>query len=201
MKLKVLALTTLFAFTAAATPVAADVTLDAGLSVNKTQVERGDTLNYTFKVVNTTDIVIDPVFVAPGMNGDHVFSPYVDYVTGSTVATKGASTVNVTDAWLTDGLNLGKLNPGQEVSVAFKAVVREDAPDNAFIESVVQIKKTWLEDPEANEWIQCAAVSTLKGEVLGEVLPETGTEDVIATSLLLGYFGILLRKLKLTRYL
>ncbi len=220
-KIKALIATTFLAFGLIVAPTfngaIGDVDLDAKLTVNKTEVERGDTLTYTFRVENTlTEPLL--VYLAPGMNGDHAFSPYVDYIDGSTTWTDSlGATGDIADTWIEidpitnqTGVNLNYIDPGEWVTLSFKAKVREDAPDNAFIESVVQIKKTWLvfEDEEGNvvdpnEWIQCAARSTLTGDVLAaaDELPDTGPENVIATSLLIGYVGVLLRKLKLTKYL
>lgn len=213
-KVKALVATTFLAFGLIVAPTfngaIGDVDLDAKLTVDKAEVERGDTLTYTFRVENTlTEPLL--VYLNPGMNGDHAFSPYVDYIDGSTTWTDSlGATGDVIDNWLNTGVNLNYIEPGEWVTLSFKATVREDAPDNAFIESVVQIKKTWLvvEDEEGNvvdpnEWIQCAARSTLIGDVLAgaDELPDTGPENVIATSLLIGYVGVLLRKLKLTKYL
>lgn len=189
--------------------VRADVLLDAKLSVDKKTVERGQTLTYTFFIKNTTTEAIDPIILTPGRQygTNHPLSPYVDYILGSTVATRSwdGATKNVDDNWiLQDGashwLNLGALPVGESFTVTFKAKVKQSSPDNAFIESVVQFKKVWLGE-EANEWVQCAASSTLKGEVLGEVLPETGASDVFAISGYALYLGVLLRKLKLNKYL
>jgi uncharacterized repeat protein (TIGR01451 family) len=118
---------------------------------DKAQVQRGDVINYTAKVVNNGDSTLHTVFMS-----EH-FSPYVTYVAGSTTATKGTQTVNVTDAWINDGLNLGDLQVGQTVTVHFQAKVNDSAPDNAFIESTAQFKTNDLPN-----WIQCAAQSTLK---------------------------------------
>ena len=216
-KMKALVATTLMTFGILALPlfngvnrVAADVILEAKLSVDKKTVERGQTLTYTFFIKNTTAEAIDPVILTPGRQygTNHPLSPYVDYVLGSTVATRSwdGVTKNVDDNWvLEDGashwLNLGALPVGESFTVTFQAKVKQSAPDNAFIESVVQFKKVWLGE-EANEWVQCAASSTLKvGEVLGAELPETGASDVFAVSGYALYLGVLLRKLKLNKYL
>ncbi|MEX0587225.1 MAG: hypothetical protein WD159_00475, partial [Patescibacteria group bacterium] len=156
---------------------------------------RGDVLTYTIQITNVGDATIDPIFIS------ETLSPYVTYVVGSTAwADSLGGGAPVTDAWLTDGLNLGVLNPAEWVKVTFKAKVKADAPNGALVESVAQIKKTWK---EGNEWFQCAAQTTIKvGEVLGaETLPQTGAEDVFAVSLYLGYLGFLVRRIKLTRYL
>lgn len=205
-KLKALITTTFLAFGLFIAPtyngVLGDVELDAGLTVDKATVERGGILTYTFRVENT---LAEPllVYLMPGMNGDHAFSPYVDYIAGSTSWTDSLdASGDVEDNWLNIGVNLNYINPGEWITLSFQAEVREDTPDNAYIESVIQLKKTWLGD-EVNEWVQCATSSILEGDVLAETseLPDTGPENVIATSLFLGYVGVLLRKLKLTKYL
>jgi hypothetical protein len=204
-KVKTLFATTFLALGLFVTPlyngVIGDVELDAKLTVDKAVVEPGDTLTYTFRVENTIDETF-LVYLAPGMNGDHPFSPYVDYVPGSTVWNDNSgATGNVDDNWLNTGVNLNDLDPGDWVTLTFKADVQEDAPNQALIESVIQIKKTWLGD-EINEWFQCAAKSTVNaGEVLGEVLPETGSSEIFLISGYALYLGVLLRKLKLNRYL
>ncbi|MEX0888110.1 MAG: hypothetical protein WDZ67_01925, partial [Patescibacteria group bacterium] len=180
----------------------ADLVLDADLSVYKATAQRGDTLTYTFRVENTlSDKFI--VYLAPGMNGDHPFSPYVNYIPGSTSWTDNSgATGAVDDNWLNTGVNLNYLDVGDWVVLTFKAKVKADAPNGALAESVIQIKKTWLGE-DVNEWFQCAAKTTIKvGEVLAaETLPQTGAEDIFAVSLYLGYLGFLVRRIKLTRYL
>jgi hypothetical protein len=180
----------------------ADLVLDADLSVDKTTAKRGDTLTYSFRVENTlTEPFI--VYLAPGMNGDHAFSPYVDYIPGSTSWTDNSdATGAVDDNWLNTGVNLNNLNVGDWVVLTFKAKVKSDAPNGASAESVVQIKKTWLGD-DVNEWFQCAAKTTIKvGEVLGaETLPQTGAAGALFVSGYLVYLGVLLRRVKLYRYL
>lgn len=181
---------------------AGNVVLDAKLSVDKATAKRGDTLTYTFRVENTINSPFI-VYLAPGMNGDHAFSPYVDYITGSASWTDNSgATGAVDDNWLNTGVNLNYLNVGDWVALTFKAKVKSDAPNGALAESVIQIKKTWLGE-DANEWFQCVAKTTVKveGDVLGaETLPDTGTEGVLAVSLYLGYLGFLVRRIKLTRY-
>ena len=181
----------------------ADLVLDADLSVDKATAKRGDTLTYSFRVENTlTEPFI--VYLAPGMNGDHAFSPYVDYIPGSTSWTDSSdATGTVDDNWLNTGVNLNNLNVGDWVVLTFKAKVKSDAPNGALAESVVQIKKTWLGD-DVNEWFQCAAKTTIKvGEVLGaDILPQTGAaSSALFVSGYLVYLGVLLRRVKLYRYL
>lgn len=168
--------------------------IDAKQLVDKSTASVGDTLTYTIEITNVGDAAINPVFIS------ETLSPHVTYVAGSTVWSDSLGrSASVTDAWLTDGLNLGVLNPGEWVKVTFRAQVKSGVPAGTLIESVAQIKKTWK---EGNEWFQCAARTTVKGEVLAaQVLPETGPADVLATSVFLAYLGFLVRRIKLTKYL
>jgi uncharacterized repeat protein (TIGR01451 family) len=182
--------------------------IDAKQLVDEATAARGDTLTYTISITNVGDATINPIFIS------ETLSPYVDYVAGSTAWSDSlGGGAPVTDAWLTDGLNLGVLNQTEWVKVTFKAKIKADAPKDGLVESVAQIKKTWKVDEEdnpVNEWFQCAAQTTITvpaepkkpGEVLAaEVLPDTGAEDVLAVSLYLGYLGFLVRRIKLTKYL
>jgi len=170
--------------------------IDAKQLVDKATASPGEILTYTILITNVGDASIDPISIT------ETLSPYVDYVVGSTAWSDSlGGGAPVTDAWLTDGLNLGVLNPTEWVKVTFQAKVKSDTPDGATVQSVAQIKKTWKGN-SVNEWFQCAALTTVNvGEVLGaETLPETGPADVLFVSGYLIYVGILLRKVKLYRY-
>jgi hypothetical protein len=187
----------------------ADIVVDGNLSVDKATAKRGDTLTYTFRVENNTGVQIGDILLVPGRQADdHAFSPYVNYVPGSTFwkDSLGGNGGPIDDTWVTLGgpdhpdkvLNAGKLNDGEWLEITFKAKVKANTPNNAVAESIVHFF------PNADTaGIQCAARTTVKvGEVLGEVLPETGsTEGVLAVSLYLGYLGFLVRRIKLTKYL
>ncbi|OGC38655.1 hypothetical protein A2V54_02660 [candidate division WWE3 bacterium RBG_19FT_COMBO_53_11] len=187
----------------------ADIVVDGDLSVNKATAKRGDVLTYNFRVENNTGVQIGDILLVPGRQADgHAFSPYVDYVPGSTFwkDSLGGSGGPIDDTWVTLGgpdhpdkvLNVGKLNDGEWLEVTFQAEVKADAPNNALAESIVHFF------PNADTaGIQCAAQTTVKvGEVLGaETLPDTGAADVLVISGYLVYLGVLLRKVKLYRYL
>lgn len=169
---------------------------DAGLSASKSLVSPGETFTYTFEVKNvTSDFTVDPLFIMPTL------SSLVDYVPNSGKAFKGTASADVSNSWLTDGLNLGKLEPGQSAKVTFKAKVKGSATSSSVIESVIQIKKSWLPEGQ-NEWFQSANIIKVTGKVLGagDTLPATGPEQVFGISLYLGYLGFLLRRLKLTKF-
>jgi hypothetical protein len=186
----------------------ADIVVDGNLSVNKATAKRGDTLTYTFRVENNTGVQIGDILLVPGRQADdHAFSPYVDYVSGSTSwkDSLGGSGGPIDDTWVTLGgpdhpdkvLNAGKLNSGEWLEISFQAKVKSDAPNNTVAESIVHFF------PNADTaGIQCAAQTTVKvGDVLGaDTLPDTGPANVLFVSGYLVYLGALLRKVKLYRY-
>jgi len=117
-------------------------------TVDKATATRGETLTYTLKATNTGDLTLHDVSVAETLPGK------VTYIAGSTVSTKGSSTVNVTDAWIADGVNLGELTPGQSATVVFKVKVNANANNGDILENVGHFTAKEL----PNE-IQCAAIT------------------------------------------
>lgn len=115
-------------------------------TVNQATARPGDVLTYTLKMVNDGNVTLHTAFIA-----DHLPAG-VSYVNGSTVAMKGNQTVNVTDAWLQDGLNLGDLAVGQTVKVTFIVKVNSDVKNGQLLENTGQFKTN-----ELPNWIQCAA--------------------------------------------
>lgn len=171
---------------------------DAKLNASRATVSPGETFTYTAVIQNvTSDTTVNPLFIVPTL------SPQVTYVPGSGKAFKGSASADVSDSWLTDGLNLGVLSPGQTAQVTFQAKVKSTADPGSSIESVIQINKTWLPDGK-NEWFQTANKISVKsdGQVLGAAtaLPQTGPLDALPVAAYLGYLGFWVRKIKLTKY-
>ncbi|MCG2685792.1 DUF11 domain-containing protein [Candidatus Parcubacteria bacterium] len=123
-------------------------------TVDKATALPGETLTYTLRVVNDGSTDLTSVFTY-----EPSISNYINYKPGSTFKTKGTVTVNESDDWLADGLNMGSLVPSQEVSVVFQAEVKDGVPNSAFIETTLQINAI-----ELPEWIQCAAVTRARVE-------------------------------------
>lgn len=113
---------------------------------------------------------------------------------------------------LSDGVLNADLGPGfdpgetREFSYEAKAsTAGMDPGEKKCVDNVVQLFLDENEDgiPQEDEVeaTDTATVCIKRGEVLAaKELPETGPENLIATSLFLGYLGFLLRRLKLTRY-
>ncbi len=97
-------------------------------------------------------------------------------------------------------VQIGELLPGQPKTFLYTAVASNvGIPEGASwtVENEVRI----LADDEVVAR-DVASVTIKRGEILAaKVLPATGPSDVIATSVLLVYLGVLLRKVKLYRYL
>src|SRR3990172_5523044 len=79
-KLTTVFATTLIAFGVALAPVKDVVALeypilDASIKADKAKVAPGETITYTIDTKNLTNETIDPIFIAPGFNGDHAWSP------------------------------------------------------------------------------------------------------------------------------
>src|SRR5579859_8070033 len=73
--------------------------LFATLGGSKTQVIPGDTLQYVVTVRNDGSQNLTNVYIQQN------FSNQVTYVPGTALAEKNNTTVNVTDAWVNDGIN------------------------------------------------------------------------------------------------
>lgn len=130
-----------------------DIALEIEFDANSEKISPGDSFAYTLVIKNTGRRNVDPVYIALSL------SPYLEYVSGSTfVYGEAEPHITIADGWLSTGLNLGQLSPGQAVEVLFATHVREDTEEGSLIESVIQLKKTWLAD-DMNEWLQCAAQS------------------------------------------
>jgi uncharacterized repeat protein (TIGR01451 family) len=164
--------------------------LCAEKTADKTTVQVNDTVNFTIKVCNKGNITLHNILV-----GDIIHTPLV-YVPNSTTLTVGSQVTNVTDKGLTDSLNIGNLNPGQEAFIKYQVKVSDSLKDGETIQNVAQLKSD-----ETPNILKCAVV--LKGKVLGTItnkppteLPNTGPGEVLLISSALVPVGYLLRKLR-----
>ena len=121
----------------------------AAQGVNEHQAQPGETLHYQLTIINEGNVDLTNVYVAEN------FSPYVDYVLGSTTATKAGSTIQVVDDWVNTGVNIGTLIPTSQANLNFDAKIKADAPIGGTIETTSQIKSDQTPD-----WIQ-RAVQTI----------------------------------------
>ena len=90
----------------------------------------------------------------------------VTYVKGSTTYTRGDFHTNVTDAWVTDGVNLGELNPGRVAYFKYSVKINDNVKDGTVIINAARLKYD-----ERPIWIKCE--NRIKVEVKGG--PEYGS--------------------------
>ena len=145
--------------------------LCAQKTVDKTTATIGETLTYTLKVCNSGNVVLHNVRIFDTL--PNVDTRYVDYVPGTTTFTRGTLNISVTDAWITDGVNVGDLNPGAEAFLKFKVTVKDNATDGLLIENVGQFKSD-----ETPNWLQCAARTTITVNKKGGFLKIFKFEDL-----------------------
>lgn len=160
----------------------------------------------TFK--NTGEITLKNVAVR-----DLLPSELTYYADGKIKIVSNSGTVESTDAaaLFGSGLDIGDLSPYdaahdfEYVEVTFITTVNTCSPDG----NLTSTNAGYLKSDEVSEINDAANVEIARcareGTVLGaqevpKVLAATGPENVLATTLYLGYLGFLLRKLRLTRY-
>lgn len=132
------------------------VALELDFQGNSEEVSPGDTIAYSLEIGNVGKQTVDPIYIAMSL------PPRLLYVSGSTFAYgEGEPVKNIADRWMSDGANLGQLSPGGVIRLAFQARVQEDAEAGSFIETVVQLKKTWSVG-DSNEWVQFATHVTVE---------------------------------------
>lgn len=174
------------------------------------KAEYADRVEFKLTFKNTGELTLHNVTVR-----DVLPDKLTYYADGKIRIVSNAGTVESTDAaaFFGSGLNLGDLPPYdaahdfEYVEVTFIATVNTcptDAKITVTNHGYVRADDvSEITDPAYVEIAKCSKPRPEEeGEVLGaaKVLPTTGPEDLISTSLFLGYLGFLLRRLKLTRY-
>ncbi|KKT97883.1 MAG: hypothetical protein UX00_C0007G0143 [Microgenomates group bacterium GW2011_GWB1_45_17] len=124
--------------------------MEAGLGGDKSQLAPGEQFQYIVTVQNTGDTDLHNIMVAQNLSNQ------VNYISGTTTAEKGGTTVNVTDAWIADGVTLGTLAPAQTAFLRFSVNVSNSAVVGSQVESVVQVKSD-----EFPNWMQRAYTFTV----------------------------------------
>lgn len=168
--------------------------LCAHKSADKSTVSVGDTVTFTIKVCNNSNINLTDILVK-----DVVTTPF-QYVPGSTVLYVGGKTLPVADTWLQTQLNIGNLPAGTEATVVFNVTVVGPLTDGQVLKNVAHVSAA-----ELNYGLDCEV--TLQGKVLGIVipptekpktpeLPNTGPGDVLLLGSLIAPAGWLLKKFK-----
>lgn len=142
--------------------------LCAEKSADRQSVSPGDVVTFTISVCNQGNVTLHNIYI-----GDNINMPF-EYVKGSTtLSVTGEQTINITDNWINDNVNIGPLNPDQKAKLVFKVKVTDSVKDGVVYQNVAQVKSD-----ETPDILQCAV--TLKGKVLGTVTqpkPETPKEQ------------------------
>lgn len=162
--------------------------LCASKTADKESVTVGDTVTFTIKVCNNGNVNITNIKI-----GDFINSPF-SYVPGSTVQTIGNKTINVADTWLQTSVNIGNLNPGQEVTLTFKVTVTKDLKDGQELRNVAQIVGDGIEGI-----IKCEVKLTGKVKSVTQKppeLPNTGPGEVLALVAGMIPAGLLVKRFK-----
>lgn len=168
--------------------------LCAKKTADKTTVSVGDTVTFTIKVCNNSNINLTDILVKDVIN-----VPF-KYVDGSTVLYINGKTLNVADSWLQTQLNIGNLPAGAEATVVFKVMVVGPLTDGQVIKNVAHVSAA-----ELDNGLDCEVI--LKGKVLAIVtpptekpktpeLPNTGPGEVILFGSLMAPIGYLIKKFK-----
>ncbi len=134
--------------------------LCANKSADKSTVSVGDTVTFTIKICNNSNINLTDILVKDVIN-----APF-QYVPGSTVLYVGGKILPVADSWLQTQLNIGNLPAGTEASVVFKVTVVGPLTDGQVLKNVGHVSAK-----ELDYGLDCEVF--LKGKVLGIVTPPT----------------------------
>jgi len=127
---------------------------------NKSTVNPGDTVTYTIEVCNNGNILLQNIRMFDEL------PKVVSYVKGTTTYnTTGGFSTNVTDAWVSDGVNLGHLDKAEKAFFKFKVKINSDVKDGTEIRNVAKLKSD-----QTPTWIECD--NTIRVEAKGA--PERG---------------------------
>ena len=127
---------------------------------DKSTVSPGEKVTYTIEVCNSGNMVLNNVRLYDELPDE------VSYVNGSTTYTRGDFNTVVTDAWVTDGVNLGDLDTVNKGIFKFQVKVKSDVKDGTKI-----VNSAKLKSDQTPVWIDC------KNEITVEVKggPEFGS--------------------------
>lgn len=127
-------------------------------TADKTSVAVGDTVTFTIKICNQSNINLTDVIVEDKM--DPVFA----YVAGSTTLDIDGKTLKIDDNWIKSHVNIGNLPPKYEAFLKYKVTIADGLKDGQTLKNVA-----YLSSKESSGAIACIVV--LKGKVLGVVTP------------------------------
>jgi uncharacterized repeat protein (TIGR01451 family) len=148
---------------------------------DRSSVRPGEELEYTIKISNMSNVPLNHVYVAnylPNLDRSNSSEPLrVDYISGSTTATRDGETINITDDWLRDGVNLGNLLQDKDWVIRFRVRIKDDVKNGEILENVA-----WMKADEHPEWkisaVQVVAVVPQGVKVVEKVI-EKPVEKVV----------------------
>lgn len=165
--------------------------LCASKSADVKTVSPGDVINYTIEVCNDGNVRLHNVKLFDEMPNE------VTFVKGSASYTRGDFNTDITNAWVTDGVNLGELNPGRKAFFKFQVKVKGNVKNGEVIRNAAK-----LTADEFDKWIECENKIKVKfgkePKVLSEVkqLPDTGPGLILLLAAATVPAGVFIKRLK-----
>lgn len=166
-------------------------------TADKTSVSVGDTVTFTIKVCNQSNINLNDVIIEDKMD------PIFAYVAGSTTLEIDGKTLKIDDNWIKTHVNIGNLPPKYEAFLKYQVTIKDGLKDGQIIKNIA-----YISSKESSGAIACEVV--LKGKVLGvktppeqpkqpetpTQLPNTGPGEVLLLVSGLVPAGLALKKFK-----
>ncbi len=141
------------------------------LGVNKTEAFPGEEVHYGLHLKNNTSTDITNVLVSVD------FDPNVDYVDDTTTLFRDGKEMDVPDTWITTGINIGTLNPGEENILRYSVTVNDSAKPGVQIQTVNQVKAdqypNWIQRTDTVTVVPKTQVTTLGSDNLFKVTNNT----------------------------
>ncbi len=163
----------------------------AAKTADKTSVSVGDTVTFTIKVCNQSNINLTDILIEDKMD------PIFKYVLGSTTLNIDGKILKIDDNWINSHVNIGNLPPKYEAFLKYQVTIKDGLKDGQVIKNVAIVSAK-----ESTGAIACEVV--LKGKVLGVTtppttpteLPNTGPGEVLLLVSGLVPAGLLIKKFK-----
>ncbi len=160
----------------------------ASKTADKTSVSVGDSVTFTVKVCNQSNINLTDIIVEDKMD------PIFKYVAGSTTLYIDGKVIKIDDNWISTHVNIGNLPPTYEATLVYKVTIKDGLKDGQVMKNLATVSAK-----ESAGAIVCEVV--LKGKVLGVVtppteLPNTGPGEVLLLVSGLVPAGLLIKKFK-----
>lgn len=128
-------------------------------SADKEVYAPGETVKYTIEVCNNGNVLLENIRMFDELPDE------VSYVNGTaSYNTTDGFSVDVTDAWVTDGVNLGHLGASEKGFFKFEVKINDDVKDGTVIRNAAKLKSDQTE-----VWIECSNEIEVKVVVEEEV--------------------------------